>query len=466
MTDLAWRILLNAYPDPADAAQREAWRRDPAQWAHDRLDGARLWSKQRDIVASVVTHRRTAVKSSHGTGKSWTAGMIAAWWIDTHPPGEAIVVSTAPTYKQVHAVLWEEIRKQHRTGQLPGVVTLDDEWKIDGMLVGMGRKPADHDEHGFQGIHRRYVLAIIDEACGVPKSIYTGVEAITTNADCRILAIGNPDDPNTEFRKVCAPGSGWNVLQIASQDSPNFTGEPVPDALRHLLPTPEWVDDAAKRWGIDSPLYMSKVLGEFPEVGDNTLISPAWIKSAQDRELAPVGDNTLGVDVARFGTDKTIMLHRRGPVARIVRTIASSPTTQTAGEVLALTKRHGCRAQVDGVGVGGGVVDMLREMGADVHDLQAGSAAGDSERFVNARAEWYWGLRERFEQGDIDIDPADDELAAQLGSIRFEYTSRGQIKIESKDDMAKRGMPSPDRADALMLAYATPSKKTVTLGRW
>ena len=466
MTDLAWRILLNAYPSPEDAEQQAAWRRDPAKWAADRLGGARLWSKQRDIVASVVENRRTAVKSSHGTGKSWTAGMIAAWWIDTHPAGEAIVVSTAPTYKQVHAVLWEEIRKQHRTGQLPGVVTLDDEWKIDGMLVGMGRKPADHDEHGFQGIHRRYVLAIIDEACGVPKSIYTGVEAITTNADCRILAIGNPDDPNSEFGKICAPGSGWNVLQIASQDSPNFTGEPVPDALRYLLPTPEWVDDAAKRWGVDSPLYTSKVLGEFPEVGDNTLISPAWIKAAQDRELPPAGDSVLGVDVARFGTDKTILLHRQGPVARIVRTIGSSPTTQTAGEVLALMRTHAASANVDGVGVGGGVVDILTEMGADVHDLQAGSAASDTERFVNARAEWYWGLRERFEQGDIDIDPLDDELAAQLGAIRFEYTSRGQIKIESKDDMAKRGMPSPDRADALMLAYANHTSKLVTLGRW
>ena len=240
--DPVWGILLNAYPDPADIAQREIWRRDPAQWAHDRLGGAHLWSKQRDIVASVVAHRRTAVKSCHGVGKSWTAGMIAAWWVDTRPPGEAIVVSTAPTYKQVHAVLWEEIRKQHRVGELPGVVTLDDEWKIDGMLVGMGRKPADHDEHGFQGIHRRYVLAIIDEACGVPKSIYTGVEAITTNADCRILAIGNPDDPNTEFGKVCAPGSGWNVLQIASQDSPNFTGEPVPDEAAQV---PQWLAGAA-----------------------------------------------------------------------------------------------------------------------------------------------------------------------------------------------------------------------------
>src|SRR5690606_8042107 len=161
-----------------------------------------------EIVESVVEHRRTAVKSCHGAGKSWTAGMLAAWWIDTHPPGEAIVVSTAPTYKQVHAVLWEEIRKQHRTGDRPGTVLQTDEWKIGDVLVGMGRKPADHDAHGFQGIHRRYVLAILDEACGIPDALWTAVEAITTNADCRILAIGNPDDPATEFGNVCKPGSG------------------------------------------------------------------------------------------------------------------------------------------------------------------------------------------------------------------------------------------------------------------
>ena len=115
---------------------------------------------------------------------------------------------------------------------------------------------------------------------------------------------------------------------------------------------------------------------------------------------------------------------------------------------------YASKARIDGVGVGGGVVDLLREQGVLTDDLQAGGRAMDSERFANARAEWFWGLRKRFEDGDIDIDPADDELAAQLGSIRYEYTSRGQIKIESKDDMLKRGLPSPDRADALMLAYA------------
>ena len=139
-----WQALLDLRtPNP----DQERHRADPAAWARERL-GAHLWHKQVDIASSVSQHRRTAVKSCHGVGKSWTAGMLATWWIDVHPVGEAIVVSTAPTYKQVHAVLWEEIRKQHRIGGLKGSVTLTDEWTIDKKLVGMGRKPADHD-----GIH-------------------------------------------------------------------------------------------------------------------------------------------------------------------------------------------------------------------------------------------------------------------------------------------------------------------------
>ena len=450
--------LLVAANDFATDSQRVLWKRDPAAWARERL-GAHLWSKQTEIASSVATHRRTAVKSCHGIGKSWTAGMLAAWWIDVHPQGEAMVVWTAPTYKQVNAVLGEEIRKQHRAGDLPGTVTLNNEWKIDDVLVGMGRKPADTNEHAFQGIHRRYVLVIIDEACGVPQQLFTAAEAITTNADCRILAIGNPDDPNTQFGDVCKPGSTWNVLGVNAFDSPNFTGETVPDELRHLLPTPAWVDDARRNWGEDSPLFISKVLGEFPESSENTLIPASWIVAAQNRELPAEGTRTIGVDVARFGTDKTILATRTGPVFRIVKTLTHSATTATAGEVVNLMRTHRGTAHVDGVGVGGGVVDMLRAAGVPVADLQAGSGATDSERFKNARAEWYWGLRERFEAGDIDLDPADDELASQLASIQFSYTARGQIILESKDDMAKRGLPSPDRADALMLAFATTTRR-------
>ncbi len=445
-------VAARMFEPPADLH----YRADPKAWAVDKL-GVHLWSKQRAIFDSVTAHRRTAVKSCHGAGKSFSAGALAAWWIDTHPVGEAIVVSTAPTYKQVHAVLWEEIRKQHRKGGLPGAVTLDDEWKIGDVLVGMGRKPADHDAHGFQGIHRRYVLVLLDEACGIPAPLWDAVEAITTNDDARILAIGNPDDPNTQFGTVCKPGSGWNILQISSFDTPNLSGEDVPEYMRPLLPSREWVDDAAKRWGTASPVYLSKVLGEFPETSENTLIRPEWITAAQARDLPQVGHRTIGVDVARYGTDSTIIVSRAGGHARVTGHRQGQATTATTGLVIATQAEHlADEIRVDGVGVGGGVVDMLREQGYPVEDMQAGASARDPKKFVNARAEWFWCLRELFEAGDIDIDPADDELAAQLGQIRFEYTSRGQIKIESKDDMAARGVSSPDRADALAIAFAVP----------
>ena len=438
------------------------YRSDPVGWVRDRL-GETLWSKQQDIARSVVANRRTAVQSCHDSGKSYVASRLAAWWTDVHPPGEAFVVSTAPTYPQVHAILWEEIRAASRKAAargapLPGQIQLSDEWKLDdGTLVGWGRKPADTDEYGFQGIHRRYVLVIIDEACGVPAQLWTAVEAITTNRDCRILAIGNPDDPATEFAKVCAPGSGWNTIRISAFDTPNFTDEQVPDDLRPLLLDPDWVEDKKRRWGVESPRYVSKVLGEFPDIGEDILITPAMIRAAQERELAPGPWGVLGVDVARFGSDRTVLCLRRGPVARIVGDYARQSTTETTGRVVEALRNHLVdEVRVDGVGVGAGVVDQLVEQGVDVLDMQSGAAAQDPEHFANARAEWWWAVRERFEQGDIDIDPADEDLAAQLGAIRYKYTARGQVLIESKDEMRKRGLPSPDRADALMLTAAAP----------
>lgn len=461
MTANVWDLVRAEFaPDP-EAEQREAdaerYRADPALWASAKVR-IRPWSKQREIMTSVVAHRRTAVHSCHGAGKSLTAAVLAAWWIATHPPGEAMVVSTAPTYSQVHAILWEEIRKLHRIGSLPGAVLKSDEWQLDdGTIVGLGRKPADTDEHGFQGIHRRYVLVVMDEACGIPEQLWTAVEAITTNVDCRILAIGNPDDGNTAFARACAPGSGWNTIKIAAADTPNFTDELVPDGLRPMLVSQEWAEDARKRWGTDSPLYQSKVLGEFPDVSEDTLIPAAWIIAAQQRELAPEPPGVLGVDVARFGSDRSVVYHRQGGYVRLYRDWAHHPTTATAGLVIEALRDTGAeRAQVDGVGVGGGVVDMLNEQGYPVTDLQAGGSARDGKRFKNARAEWYWTLRELFDPANaaIDIDPHDDELASQLGSLKFIYDSRGRVQIESKDDMRKRGMPSPDRADALMLACA------------
>lgn len=439
---------------------------DPVGWVEERLGGF-LWSKQREVAESVRDHRYTAVKSCHDTGKSYSAAAISSWWLDVHPMGEAFVVTTAPTWKQVEAILWREMRKMHKKGQLPGRTTLDCRWYMGGSgrpgnedeeLVAYGRKPADYDQAAFQGIHARYVLVIIDEACGVPKLLYDAVDSLVTNANCRVLAIGNPDDPSSHFQKIHKPGSGWNRIDIAYDDTPNFTGEEVPEYLHELLISEEWVEERKTRWGVESPTYVAKVLAQFPDITDDTLLTPTMLLKAQATDLSHVRDiGRLGVDVARFGTDKTCIYWNRGGNIRLDYIMHKSDTTRTTGEVVKRTKKHKGRlpAVIDAIGVGAGVYDQAREQRQNVIEFVSSAKAFDPKRFVNRKAELYWTFRERCEQGEIDLpeDGVDDDLLAQLGSIKWFLDSKGRIGIESKDDMKKRGLPSPDRADACV--YST-----------
>lgn len=202
-------------------------------------------------------------------------------------------------------------------------------------------------------------------------------------------------------------------------------------------------------------MWQAHILGEFPDRSTDSLIPLDWIVAAQRRTLEPKehAPRILGVDVARYGEDRTVILERRGPVVRCRSVSQQEDTMQTAGRVAqALRETGASAAHVDVIGVGAGVVDRLREQGLPVVPVNVGEAAWDSERFTNRRAECFWALRERFEAEAIDLDPADEELAAQLSALKYKFDSRGRILIESKDDMRKRGMASPDQADALMLA--------------
>jgi hypothetical protein len=307
-----------------------------------------------------------------------------------------------------------------------------------------GRKPADHDQSAFQGIHALNPLILVDEACGVPKSIFDAVDALATNSNARVLAIGNPDDPSSHFAHICKPGSGWHVITVSAFDTPAYTGEKVPDELLPLLVSPEWVEERKVRWGITSPIYQSKVLGEFPDISDDSLILPKWIEAAQKRTVERTRRPIIAADIARFGEDETVIMRREGGWIRTYRAHHKDDTMTTAGHIAKAMrdidaeagKNDWVRAVVDVPGVGGGVVDRLAELELPVTPYNGGESPIDKERFVNARAEDYWTLRERFEQGEIDIDPDDDKLAAQLGSIKWGIDSRGRIKIESKDDTA------------------------------
>lgn len=436
--------------------------KDPVGWAESK--GIFLWSKQKEILRAAAAHRYVAVPSCHDSGKSFIAAVLVCWWLDVHPVGDAFVVSTAPSDVQVKSILWREIQSLHREYNLNGRITLDAQWYMgadERTLVAYGRKPqayanSDQAMQAFQGIHAEFVLIIVDEACGVPEWLFTAADSLATNEAARVLAIGNPDDPASHFEKVCRPGSGWFTIWISAKDTPNFTGEWVPAKLRRLLLSKQWVRERIKRWGKRSARFISKVLGRFPQVSTDTIISPSLVLAAHARDLSGemIGaDDQYGVDVARFGTDESCIYHNRGGVIRLRWSAHKMPTTETTGNVLRVLDEDDVELEeipvvVDEVGVGSGVVDMGIERGLRIIPFNAGARAMRPHKFANRGAEAWWAFKLLMEEGLIDLDPEDEDLASQLQSRKYKTDSAGRIHIESKDDMKKRGLPSPDRADA------------------
>ena len=439
---------------------------DPVGWTKEVLDGF-LWSKQQEIVESVLHNRKTAVRSAHSTGKSYLAALIACWWISIHPPGTAFVVTTAPSSKQVHAILWEYMRRMHRIGNLPGKVQLSDNWIIGETLVGFGRKPQDYDQHAFQGIHRDHVLVILDEACGINKWLWDAADVIAIGDTDRILAIGNPDDPASEFAQVCKPGSSWHKIKISAFDTPSFTGEDVPQHLKEALIQPSWVEGKKKDWGENHPYWSSKVLAEFPQVDDFATIPLGWITEANARweEWAesgmpdPGGRKILGVDVARFGTDNTVIAKRIGDVIYPLESFSKLDTEVVADLVARRMHGRNPRAVIDVIGIGAGVFDKLNRSGFSVVGFNAGARTSlvDASRengFNSIRAAGWWRLREALDpsRGATLCLPPDEQLTADLISPRWDNVLGGKIAVESKDEVRKRLGRSTDRADAVIMA--------------
>jgi hypothetical protein len=498
------------------------YRENPALWAKDVL-GVDLWSKQQDVLQSLVENDHVAVRSAHGTGKSELASIIACWWVATRPIGDAIVMVTAPTYSQIHSIIFEYIRKHHAKAKeryesglspmkLPGYVTQGDAWKSDdGILMAQGRKPADSDtgNHGFQGIHRRYVLVIVDESCGIKEGLFTAVEAVTTTEGSLILAIGNPDDPATQFNKFFTKDENWARVDISSFDSPNFTKDHeghykgcddknclerqwalrydrdrnIPKDILPLLPNKEWVDQRRVAWGEDSPLWASKVLGQFPLQSVNALFSRDTLNRGHDTTVKPLSSAKviLGVDLSRFGPNySTIYKYEFG---NGIDPETGKPSGRSGGRLRLIDKWGGkadetevdgmesaarvhqwaqslgaTEVRIDSEGVGGPILDRitaLSEGSYTVIAMRGSQPSPDAGRWVNARSYWYDSIRERMFNREIDIDPDDTNLEEELEQIQYHFKNRySSLQIEAKEDMERRGIPSPDFSDAAVYAAA------------
>lgn len=454
----------------AEAAQAaNPYRADPVAWINDVL-GEHVWSKQRAVAESVVTNRKTAVPSCHEVGKSWLAARIVAWWLSVNPPGEAFAVTTAPTAPQVRAILWREINRAHRKGRLPGH-TNQTEWWINDEIVAYGRKPSDYDPSAFQGIHARRVLVVIDEACGVPEGIWTAANSLVANEHGRILAIGNPDDPGSYFARVCKPDTGWHVVSIDALDSPNFTGEAIPDDLRELLVSPIYEREMRDEFGEDGATYLSKVRGRFPSDSPDGVVPLSWVRKCQNIDpegyapeaLLPV---ELGVDVGAGG-DETVIRERRGVVAGRTWRYKTPDSTQASGHVVQAIRETGATSvKVDVIGVGWGIVGRLNELkaehGAAIHGVNVGQASSDPKRFPKLRDQLWWEIgRELTRSVGWDLSAVDETTIAQLIAPTWKPDSSGRHQIEPKKDTKKRIKRSPDDADALLLAYYVPPTRAV-----
>jgi len=417
----------------------------------------------RCVAVDSPSHLYLAGEQMVPTHNSHVASRITGWWLDAHPPGSAFVVSTAPTFDQVRAILWRYIGQMHRKGGLPGRVN-QTEWWLGEEMVAFGRKPADTDPAAFQGIHALHVLVVVDEACGVPKDLWDAADSLTSNHpdNCRILAIGNPDDPGSHFAEVCKPDSGWHVIGLSAFDTPNLTGEEVPDHLRKVLVAAEWVEEKRTEWGENSPLYQSKVLGMFPDNAEDTVVRLSKALECQRTPMEPGNPVELGVDVGGGG-DETVIRERRGPVAGRVWKDHGTDTMLVVGKVMAAITETGATAvKVDSIGIGQGVADRLEELRregkhqARVEAVNVGRSSTRPQMFPKLRDQIWWEIgRELTESGGWDLSAVDDATIAQLTAPKYGIDSSGRVKVEDKDDTRKRIGRSPDDADALLLAFYT-----------
>lgn len=478
------------------------WQDSPVEFCEQVLHET-TWAGQRAILQSCWDYERTAVVATHAIGKTHIAARVVAWWIATHPLGAAQAVTTAPTWRQVRTLLWPHIRRLQRAHGLPGKIGLSPEWKIGDDVMAFGFSPSDHDEAAAQGIHAAYILIVIDEAGGISSTRFNGLEGIMSAGFARMLAIGNaPTDQEDSPFEERYKSASWNGIRVPAFETPNFTGEDVgpctcviarfrPHPLSEHLTSVQWVEEVAEDFGEDSNFYVARVKSLFPRGGSQRAIPWAYVEAAVERD-APAERSTqcgMGVDIASDGGDELTIATAEGYDV-MFRAARSGEANADAMDVAGFIMRHitgdDCgweglialqrrvdpsrRAQVkiDAIGIGWGVVSTLKSWASEfmwpveIIAVQVSEAPNSSEgkrKFVNKRAEMWWNGRNllkhvvRLQSGrQAGAERADKRTQSQLAGPRYHTTHAGKTQIESKVDMKLRGLPSPDRAEAVLLA--------------
>lgn len=444
--------------------------------------GCDIWDKQIEIADAVEDNRYVAVASCHGAGKSAIAARIVLAFL--HTRSRSVVITTAPTARQVQHVLWREIRKAHSESRYPLLgIPLTTRYEIasDWYAIGFKAKAdkatsgSDESNSAFQGFHAEHALVVIDEAAGVPEAVFDNLEAVMTSGNARMLLIGNPTSVSGTFRDAFYRDKElWHRIKISAWDTPNFQGNGV---VRPYLVTEDWVQRQIIKRGRKHPYVISRVDAEFPDIGVNKLVPINWLDAANEREriqhTGERGSIIVGIDVARYGDDETVMWIRSGANAIRMHAWTGFDIYEGAANVNQFLKPYResvIDVRVDTIGLGGGLADVLRhQYEYPVTDINVSMQSSNPEEWPNFRHEMWWQLRSRFdiEQPAIAFrEPMDDDTYSQLSDIEYEFKGKYTgFQIEPKEETKKRTGSSPDRAEALALAFCDPPPPMVVSAR-
>lgn len=424
---------------------------DPVLFAREVL-GVELDDWQAEMVRAVASgERRVSVRSGHGVGKSTGVAIVCIWYLLTRYPVKIVI--TAPTSAQLFDALFAEIKRW--VNQLPENVQAILNVKADRIEIAAApetgfisaRTSRAESPEALQGIHADHVLLIADEASGVPEAVFEAASGSMSGDEACTILLGNPTRSSGFFFDTHNRlKDQWWTRRVSCVDSPR-----VSDA---------YVEEMKLRYGEDSNAYRVRVLGEFPLSDDDTVIPMHLIEAAMARDL--VEDDRApaiwALDVARFGSDRSVLAKRRGQVITEIRKWAGLDLMQLTGAIVGEyngTSMHlrPVEILVDSIGLGSGVVDRLRELKLPCRGINVSESPSMKGTYVNLRAELWFATKAWLEQRGCKL-LRDEDLMAELAAPRFKFSSSGKLQIESKDDLKKRGLRSPDIADAVVMTMA------------
>ena len=428
------------------------YRADPVLFVKEVL-GVEPDEWQQDFLNAVASgERKISIRSGHGVGKSTTASWAMLWFLLTRYPVKVVV--TAPTSAQLYDALFAELKRWVK--ELPPTVQdlLDVkqeriELKASSTEAFISARTSRAEQpEALQGVHSENVMLVADEASGVPEAVFEAAAGSMSGHNALTILLGNPVRSSGFFFETHNRlKDEWWTRRVSCIDSTRVSKE--------------YVEDMKSRYGEESNAYRIRVLGEFPRSDDDTIIPMELLESAKHRDTRAYEDAPIvwGLDVARFGSDSSVLCKRQSNVVQTLERWRNLDLMQLTGAVVAQYeacdhKSKPAEILVDSIGLGAGVVDRLRELKLPARGINVSESPAMAGTYLNLRAELWHKAKAWLEKRDCKI-PNNEDLIGELATVRYTFTSNGKIKIESKDDIRRRGLKSPDMADAFVLTFAS-----------